>query len=79
MLDLVMCELWKLKRKGLYKIALFTTAIFPFFNILLLSDGNLADVMSSVREESGFLLLIPILVIIGACPQSCVNLQSDVE
>lgn len=66
MLDLVMCELWKLKRKGLFKIALFTTAIFPFFNILLLSDGNLADVMSSVREESGFLLLIPILVIIAA-------------
>lgn len=66
MLDLVMCEFWKLKRKGLFKIALFTTALFPVFNIMLLSEGSLADVMSSVREESGFLLLIPILVIIAA-------------
>lgn len=66
MLKLVKCEFWKLKRKGLFKIALFTTVLFPIFNIMLLSGGDLADVMSSVREDSGFLLLIPILVIIAA-------------
>ena len=66
MLDLIKCEFWKLKRKGLFKIVLFTTVLFPVFNIMLLSEGSLADVMSSVREESGFLLLIPILVIIAA-------------
>ena len=66
MLDLVKCEFWKIKRKGLFKIALFTAVLFPVFNIMLLSEGSLADVMSSVREESGFLLLIPILVIIAA-------------
>lgn len=63
---LVKCEFWKLKRKRLFKIALFTAVLFPVFNIMLLSDGDLADVMSSVREESGFLLLIPILVILAA-------------
>ena len=52
--------------KGLFKIALFTAVLFPVFNIMLLAEGSLADVMSSVREESGFLLLIPILVIIAA-------------
>lgn len=66
MLKLVQCEFWKLKRKGLYKIAFFTAVLFPVFNIMLLSDGDLADIMSSVREESGFLLLIPILVIMAA-------------
>ena len=66
MLKLVRCEFWKLKRKGLYKIAFFTAVLFPVFNIMLLSDGDLADIMSSVREESGFLLLIPILVIMAA-------------
>lgn len=66
MLKLIQCEFWKLKRKGLFKAALFTTVLFPVFNIMLLSDGDLADVMSSVREESGFLLLIPILVIMAA-------------
>lgn len=66
MLKLIRCEFWKLKRKGLFKAALFTTVLFPVFNIMLLSDGDLADVMSSVREESGFLLLIPILVIMAA-------------
>lgn len=66
MLKLVLCEFWKLKRKGMFKVALFTAILFPAFNIMLLSDGDLADVMSGVREESGFLLLIPILVIMAA-------------
>ena len=48
------------------KIALFTSVLFPILNIMLLSGGDLADVMSSVREESGFLLLIPILMITAA-------------
>lgn len=66
MLKLIKCEFWKLKRKRLFKIALFTSVLFPIFNIMLLSGGDLADIMSSVREESGFLLLIPMLVIISA-------------
>lgn len=66
MLKLIKCEFWKMKRKRLFKAALFTTVLFPAFNIMLLSDGDLADIMSSVREESGFLLLIPILVIMAA-------------
>lgn len=66
MLKLIQCEFWKLRRRGLYKIALFTAVLFPVFNIMLLSDKDLADIMSSVREESGFLLLIPILVIMAA-------------
>lgn len=66
MLKLIKCEFWKLKRKRLFMVALFTAVLFPVFNIILLSDGDLADVMSGVREESGFLLLIPLLVIIAA-------------
>lgn len=66
MLKLITCEFWKLKRKGLLKIAFFTSVLFPVFNSMLLSGADLADVMSSVREESGFLLLIPILVILAA-------------
>lgn len=66
MLKLVKCEFWKLKRKSLFKIAFLTTVLFPFFNTMLLADGDLADIMSGVREDSGFLLLIPILVIMAA-------------
>ena len=66
MLKLTYCEFLKLKRKGAYKLALFTSVLFPFFNAALLSDGNLEDIMSGVREESGFLLLIPVLVIMAA-------------
>lgn len=66
MLKLTYCEFLKLRRKGAYKLALFTSVLFPFFNAALLSDGNLEDIMSGVREESGFLLLIPVLVIMAA-------------
>ncbi len=66
MLKLVICEFWKLKRKGLFKIALLTTALFPVFNIVLVSEGDLGDIVNGVREEGGFLLLIPILVIMAA-------------
>lgn len=66
MFKLVLCELWKWKRKRLLKLALLTAVFFPALNAVLLSDGDFADVMSSVREESGFLLLIPILVMLAA-------------
>ena len=66
MLKLTYCEFLKLRRKGAYKLALFTSVLFPLFNAALLSDGNLEDIMSGVREESGFLLLIPVLVIMAA-------------
>lgn len=66
LLKLICCEFLKLRRKGAYKLALFTTVLFPLFNAALLSDGDLEDIMSGVREESGFLLLIPVLVIMAA-------------
>ncbi len=66
MLRLIKCEFWKLKRKRLLKAAFFTSAFFPIFDSALLPGKDLADVMSGVREESGFLLLIPMLVMIAA-------------
>ena len=66
MFKLIECELWKLKRKKLIKAAFFTTFLFPVISSMLLSDADLADIMSGVREDSGFLLLIPIMVILAA-------------
>lgn len=66
MLRLIKCEFIKLKRRKLFTLSLLSAIIFPMFNIMLLSDGDLADIMSGVREESGFLLLIPLLVIMAA-------------
>lgn len=66
MLKLVKCEFWKLKRKGLFKAAIATAFIFPAFNSMLLSDGGFSDIITGVREESGFLLLIPLLIVMAA-------------
>lgn len=63
---LLRCELWKLKRKKLFSIAFTTTFIMPLFFSLLLTDRDLDDMMSVVREENGFLLLIPLTVVLAA-------------
>jgi len=66
LLKLVQCEFLKLKRKRLVKAACATAFILPVANALLLSYRDFADIMSVVREESGFLILIPLLVITAA-------------
>lgn len=66
MLKLIMCEFAKLKRKKLFQAAFLTTAIMPFFYSLLLSSADLDDMMSVVREENGFIILIPLSVVIAA-------------
>lgn len=66
MLRLIICEFCKLKRKKLFYIAFLTTFIMPIFYSLLLKDRNLDDMMSVVREENGFLLLVPLSVVVAA-------------
>lgn len=63
---LIRCEFQKLKRKKLFHIAFFTTFIIPFFFSFLLTGRDLDDRMSVVREENGFLLLIPLAVVLAA-------------
>lgn len=65
MLKLVICEFRKLKRKKLFRIGFLTTFIFPLFYSLIIKR-NLDDMMSVVREDNGFLLLIPLSVVIAA-------------
>ncbi len=66
MLKLIRCEFLKCRRKKLFQIAFLTTFIMPVFYALLLKDGRLEDFMSVVREENGFLLLIPLSVVLAA-------------
>lgn len=68
MLKLVICEFWKLKRKKMFQIAFLTTLILPsFYSVLLSGDKlNMENIMSAVREENGFLLLIPLSVVLAA-------------
>lgn len=66
MLNLIICELWKLKRKKLFQAAFLTTFIIPLLYSLLLTNGDLDDMMSVVREENGFLILIPLSVVVAA-------------
>jgi len=66
LLKLIGCEFLKWKRKKLFQIAFLTAFIMPLFYALLLKDGSLEDFMSVVREENGFLLLIPLSAVIAA-------------
>lgn len=66
MLKLIWCEFQKIKRKKLFRIAFLTTFIMPVFYALLLKGGGLDDMMSVVREENGFMLLLPLSVIVAA-------------
>lgn len=66
MLKLILCEFCKLRRKKLFRIAFLTTFIMPIFYSLLLKGGDLDNMMSVVREENGFMLLVPLSVIMAA-------------
>lgn len=66
MLKLIICEFAKLKRKKLFQAAFLTTVIMPVFYSILLSSADLDDMMSVVREENGFIILIPLSVVIAA-------------
>lgn len=66
MLKLVICEFAKLKRRRLFKIALFTSVLYPAFFSALVSMDDLGTIAGTAREEGGFLLLIPILAIMAA-------------
>lgn len=66
MLKLIQCEFRKLKRKRLFQVAFLTTVIMPILYSMLLSENNFDNIMSIIREENGFLLLIPITVILAA-------------
>lgn len=66
MLKLIWCEFQKIKRKKLFRIAFLTTFIMPVFYALLLKGGGLDDMMSVVREVNGFMLLLPLSVIVAA-------------
>lgn len=66
MLKLIRCEFWKLKRNKLIRAAALVSVIFPVIFSVLLRDGTLEDLASTSRKESGFLILIPLSVILSA-------------
>lgn len=66
MLRLILCEFAKLKRKKLFQAAFLTTVIMPIFYSILLPSADLDNMMSVVREENGFMILIPLSVVIAA-------------
>lgn len=66
MLRLIVCEFSKLKRKKLFFFAYLTTFILPIFYAMIVTEQDLDTRLSVVREESGFLLLIPLSVIVAA-------------
>lgn len=66
MLRLVFCEFWKLKRKKLFYIAFFTVFLMPLFYSFVMTDKSLDSLLSVVREENGFILLIPLSVVVTA-------------
>ena len=66
MLKLIRCEFLKIRRKKLFQIAFLTTFIMPVFYFLIIKEINLDNLMSVVQEENGFLVLIPLSVILAA-------------
>lgn len=66
MLRLICCEFSKLKRKKLFFFAYLTTFILPLSYAFISAKRNLESELSVVRGESGYLLLIPLSVIVAA-------------
>ncbi len=67
--NLLSCEFVKLKRKKIFPFALLAAFVFPVLGSALIvgrSSTDFADMMSFAREESGFLLLMPLLVILAS-------------
>lgn len=66
MLRLVLCEFWKLKRRKLCSLAFLTVFLMPLFYSFIMTDKSLDNLMSVVREENGFILLIPLSMVVTA-------------
>lgn len=66
MLRLIKCEFWKFKRTKLFSLTMLAAFVFPIFNAALLADADFESIQSGVREGSGFLLLMPLLIILAA-------------
>ena len=66
MLRLIFCEFWKLKRRKLLFFAYLTSVALPALFALILPEKSMANFMSITRQENGFLLLIPLTVVIAA-------------
>lgn len=66
LLKLIICEFAKLKRKKLFRAAFLTTFIMPLMYSMIIKSADLDDMMSVVREDNGFIILIPLLVVIAA-------------
>lgn len=66
MLKLIRCEFLKIRRKKLFQIAFLTTFIMPVFYFLIIQDVTLDNLMSVVQEENGFLVLIPLSIVLAA-------------
>lgn len=66
MLRLIFCEFWKLKRRKLLFFAFLTSLALPALFALVLPNKSLDNFMGVSRQENGFLLLIPLTVVIAA-------------
>lgn len=66
MLKLIKCEFLKIKRKKLFRIAFLTTFIMPVFYFMIIKEVTLDNLMSVVQEENGFLVLIPLSIVLAA-------------
>ena len=66
MLNMIVCEFGKLKRKKLFRIAFLTTFVMPLLYFLILDDTTLENMMSVVKTDNAFLLLIPFSVVLAA-------------
>lgn len=68
MRNLILCEFKKIKRKKFFYFALLAAFVFPILGTVLIAGGQSADFASMsgfAREESGFLLLMPLLIILA--------------
>lgn len=66
MLKLILCEFFKLKRKKLFYLAFLTAFIMPLLYAMILKNRSLDNMMSVIRNENGFLVLIPLSVVVAA-------------
>ncbi|ASA25723.1 ABC transporter permease [Paenibacillus donghaensis] len=65
MRNLLLSEFTKFKRKKIFIFGILAALIFPIFNSILL-EANYEDIQSTVREYSGFILLMPILIVLAS-------------
>jgi len=67
--NLLFCEVKKFKRKKIFSFALLAAFVFPILGSALIAgrpSADFADMSSFAREGSGFLLLMPLLIILAA-------------